>query len=89
MSPADRRPPTLHRGPASAQAPRPPAGAREIAFLLTDRRVVTLYPPAEKAERELQEMVRSIADGRPILLNDPSGSTTVLNPAHIVSVELR
>lgn len=62
---------------------------RTITFTLVDKRQVVITPPRETAEETLADLTESIERGVTITLNDPSGSKTVLNPRHIITVELR
>ena len=79
----NRRPPTLHRTPVSD------ATTHAIVFTLTDKRQVAITPPRETAREEFDKLTASINNGQTITLNDPSGAQTLINSAHIVTMELR
>lgn len=86
MSSDKRRPPSLHRGQPSE---REPISGPTITFIMSDKRHLWIAPPAQTARDLFNELTLSINDGRVITLNDPSGTVTMLNPAHIVTMELR
>lgn len=78
-----RRPPSLHR-PVTTQP-----GTRTITITLIDKRQLTLTPSSERAIAVLDEMTASLNAGSTITFNDPDGPKTVINSAHVLTLELR
>lgn len=86
MSPDKRTPPRL------ISDVRPDPEVRTVTFRTVDKQVVSTRIGAEEAV-ELADEVRATwqhAQYNSITLNDvPGGVTVLLNPAHIVTMEIR
>lgn len=83
MSADRRRPPSL------TSNVRPDPELRTITFRMVDKQMIGTRVTAAKAEELATQLNADGASEAWHRLNDPSGVTVLLNPAHIVSMEIR